>query len=282
MNTGPTASSPGGGYSRFSQCVPIVENEHLSGDIYLHHIRFPEVANSALPGQFVEVKVSEDNDPLLPRPFSVNHVDRDRGSFAILYEAVGQFTRQIARKEVGDQLRITGPLGKPYPLEPEICDEVVFVAGGLGIASFLHAARTLRERDDGRRLRLFYGARSADAIVQVAEYRELGVDCEISTDDGSLGRKGLVTALLQDYLRSGPDRPGIYACGPAPMLKATAGIAGAARARCFLSLETYMVCGMGVCVGCTIKMRTGDGDDDFEYQRACVDGPVVDAERLIW
>lgn len=270
------------GASKFSRRVAIAGTQHLGGAIHLLRVRFPEIAASALPGQFVEAKASEGSDPLLPRPFSVNQVDAHRQTFAFLYEALGCSTRQMAQKAAGDELLVTGPLGKPYPLEPDVCDEVVFVAGGLGIASFLFAAQTLKERGDPRPVRLLYGARSAESIVLTGEFERLGVRCEVATDDGSLGEKGLVTGLLERYLASDPRNPALYVCGPAPMLKAAAGIAEARGARCFLSLETYMGCGMGVCVGCTIKMKTGDGPDDFEYQRACVDGPVVDAARLIW
>ncbi len=266
----------------FSRRCRIAETERLSGQIYLHHLECPEVADSALPGQFVEVRVADCSDPFLRRPFSVNHVDRESGRFAILYEAIGHFTLQISAKRPGDYLDVLGPLGRPYPLGVEEGGEVVFVAGGLGIASFLLAARALREEGDTRPVRLFYGARTREAIVQLREFREAGVECEVATDDGSAGYHGLVTGLLERYLSSSPDRPVLYVCGPTPMLRAVSGMAARHGAKCYLSLETYMGCGIGTCMGCAIKMRTGDGPDDFEFQRACVEGPVVDASRLIW
>lgn len=268
--------------TKFARRCHIADTEHLAGSIYLHHIDFPEIAETALPGQFVEVRATEGLDPLLPRPFSVNHVDRTAGTFAILYEAVGKFTKQISSKRPGDELEVLGPLGQQYPLGPDEGDEIVLVAGGLGVASFLHTARTLRERGDTRPIRLLYGGRSKHAIVQTDDFEKAGVRCEIATDDGSLGERALVTHLLLRYLEGKPTRPVLYVCGPTPMMKAVADIAAVERVRCYLSLETYMACGIGTCVGCTIKMRTGDGEDDFEFQRACVDGPAVDAARLIW
>jgi len=266
----------------FSRRCRIARTERLAGDIYLHHVEFPEIALSALPGQFVEIRVADSGDPFLRRPFSVNHVDREAGTVAILYEAIGHFTRQISSRGPGDWLDLLGPLGRPYPLGPEEGGEVVFVAGGLGIASFLLAARYLREREETRPVRLLYGARSRDAIVQIADFEEAGVRCEVATDDGSAGCRGLVTDLLERYLSSSPPRPVLYACGPSPMLRAVSEMAARFGARCYLSLETYMGCGIGTCMGCAIKIRTGDGPDDFEFQRACVEGPVVDAARLIW
>ncbi len=269
-------------FNKFARKAPITRTEHLAGDIYLHHIHFPEIAETAWPGQFVEVKVSDDLDPLLPRPFSVNQVDRSKGEFAILYEAVGQFTKEIAGMRAGEELQILGPLGRPYPLDEREYDEIVLVAGGLGIASFYHAAWTLRQAGDPRPVRLFYGARNRNAVVQVEQYEALGVQVEVATDDGSMGEKALVTSPLIRYLQSGPSRPALYVCGPTPMMKAVADIARIEKVKCYLSLETYMACGIGTCVGCAIKLRTGDDPDDFVYARACVEGPVVDAESLIW
>lgn len=269
-------------FTKFSRRVPIVRTEHLAGQTFQHHVHFPEIANAAQPGQFVEVKVKDDHDPLLPRPFSVNQVDRENGTFAILYEAVGHFTKEIAAMGVGEELQITGPMGKPYPLGADECDEIVFVAGGLGIASFYHAAWTLRQQNDPRPVHLFYGARNSSMIVQVEQHEALGVNWVIATDDGSMGEQGLVTAILSRYLQDKPANPALYVCGPAPMMKAVASIAEHEQVKCYLSLETYMGCGMGTCVGCTIKLKTGDGPEDFEYGRACTDGPVIDAAKLIW
>lgn len=266
----------------FSRRCLIAQTEHLGGQIYLHHIEFPEVAETARPGQFVEVRTRDSTDPFLRRPFSVNHVDRESGTFGVLYQAVGHFTKQIARRKPGDTLEVAGPLGRPYPLGPEEGDEIVFVAGGVGIASFLLAACMLRETGDGRPVRLFYGARDSQAIVQVDDFRAAGVECTVATEDGSLGETGFVTAPLERYLAARPPRPVLYVCGPTPMLRAVADMAARHDAKCYLSLETYMGCGIGTCMGCAIKMRTGDGPEDFEYQRACVEGPVVDAARLIW
>jgi dihydroorotate dehydrogenase electron transfer subunit len=266
----------------FSRRCRIAETERLSGEIHLHHLECPEIAENALPGQFVEIRVADSNDPFLRRPFSINHVDREAGTFAILYEAIGHFTRQISAKRPGDRLDVLGPLGRPYPLGVEEGGEVVFVAGGLGIASFLLAAQHLRQKGENRPVHLLYGARSRDAIVQIREFEEAGVRCEVATDDGSGGHHGLVTDLLECYLSASPDRPVMYVCGPTPMLKAVSAMAARFGVKCYLSLETYMGCGIGTCMGCAIKMRTGDGPDDFEFQRACVEGPVVDAARLIW
>jgi len=276
------ACQRGGGFSRFSRICRIAGTQRLSDRVFLHNIRFPDIAETAQPGQFVEVASAVSCEPLLARPFSVNQVDRQAGTFAILFEAVGRFTRRIAAYSAGDELLVTGPLGRPYPLGADEGGETVFVAGGLGIASLLHAARTLHQQKDPRPAHLLYGARNREAVVQMADYAAAGVDCRLITDDGSAGEKGLVTDLLARYLDGAPARPVLYVCGPAPMLRAVSAMAAERGVRCYLSLETYMGCGMGTCMGCTIKVRTGDGPDDWEYQRACSEGPVVDSRRLIW
>lgn len=268
--------------TRFSRDAEIIRTEHLSGKIYVHHIAFPEVAGLGLPGQFVEVRSLETVDPLLPRPFSINQVDSSAGTFAILYEAKGTFTRQIAACSPGDRVHITGPLGKPYPLGPDEGDEIVFVAGGIGIASFLFTANWLCAAGETRPVRLLYGARNAEALVQLEDFRRAGVDCQVATDDGSAGHPGLVTSLIQQYLTQVTGKAAFIVCGPTPMMKAAADIIQPTRHNVYLSLETYMGCGVGTCMGCAIKMKTGDAPEDFEYQRACIDGPVVDARRLVW
>ncbi len=277
-----TGSGKQSGINKFWQRCQITETQEIGAGIFLHHIHFPRVAHAAKAGQFVEVKAVDSYDPLLPRPFSINHVDRELGTFAILYEARGHFTKQISCKKPGDELAVLGPLGTPYPLNAAECDEVLLVAGGLGIASFLLAARMLKERKSRCPVRLFYGARSSEAVVQVPEFQRLGVECHITTDDGSLGEKGLAINPLKRYLDSNPPNTVIYACGPEPMLRAVSALAEQKGVRCYLSLETYMSCGIGVCMGCAIKLRSDTGANEWEYRRACVEGPVVDASRLIW
>jgi dihydroorotate dehydrogenase electron transfer subunit len=135
---------------------------------------------------------------------------------------------------------------------------------------------------DGRRPLLLFGCRSSEELPGASATRALGVETLISTDDGSEGRRGLVTDLLDAMLReSGAADKILCVCGPTPMMRAAAAVARRHNARCHLSLESSMACGFGVCVGCVVGVRR-EGSGDVAYRRTCVDGPVMDASEIVW
>ncbi|MEZ6036253.1 MAG: dihydroorotate dehydrogenase electron transfer subunit [Planctomycetota bacterium] len=227
------------------------------------------------PGQFYMVRTAERWPVQLPRPFSIYERAGDGSWGSFLVKPVGPGSRALCDLEAGEGLVVTGPLGLPFPddIEDPIC-----VAGGVGLAPFLLLAQQAHAA--GRPLRLLFGGRTREALSGIDDFASIA-RVFASTDDGSHGFAGRVTALLDDLLQKGEVKPGetVFCCGPDPMMHATAALCEARGLRCFLSLETYMACGYGVCNGCTVEVQ-GERFGDWPYSRTCVEGPVYEACEL--
>jgi len=235
---------------------------------------------AAQPGQFVMIRVTDAAEPLLRRPFSLLGLIREAGGLAgieILFKVVGKGTRRLSRCRVGDHLAVLGPLGNAF-LVPDNCNQLILVAGGVGVPPIRFLAQSLLEREGGlNRCVVFIGGRSQDDLVCISEFDLPGFLLDVSTDDGSRGRHGLVTQSLERTLDSALADL-ICACGPPAMLKAVAAIANHRQIPCQVSIEAMMACGMGACLGCAVETTDGDG----HYRHVCVDGPVFDAARIKW
>ncbi|MBI3843597.1 MAG: dihydroorotate dehydrogenase electron transfer subunit [Planctomycetes bacterium] len=266
--------------------APVLYRRDLPADHFVLAFDAPEMARDFRPGQFVMVRTAEGAFPFLSRPFSVLDIERDSAGrprgVQLLIEVVGDGTRALSRCREGDLLDVLGPLGREFPVEPAVTD-AIFVAGGIGVAPFLLLARTFREqRGKATRLRLLYGARSAANLVLLDEFKKLGVEIELATDDGTRGTKGTVMPLLDWTLpRGAASTPGaqLFACGPNVMLKAVASFAAERGVPCLASLESMMACGFGTCLACVFPVHDAS-DADFHYERVCTEGPVFDTRRL--
>ncbi|MFH1665201.1 MAG: dihydroorotate dehydrogenase electron transfer subunit [Candidatus Omnitrophota bacterium] len=230
------------------------------------------------PGQFVNVKAMGDvTDPLLRIPLGVHKI-RGRG-ISLLYKAVGLGTKILSGRKQGETLDVLGPLGNGFDaaaVPAEKGARAVLVAGGHGIAPLYALAESLEAKNV--KIEFLIGVRSKDHIVCVEDLASMGAEVYIATEDGTCGYKGYVTDILKQRLRqnaTGERRTTIYACGPRPMLAAVAEIAKRGRIRAQVSLDAYMACGIGACLGCAV--RTIDG-----YKLACKDGPVFDAAKVVW
>lgn len=226
-------------------------------------------------GQFFMLRTSERWPVLLPRPFSLydRAADGSRGSF--LVKGVGPGTRALLDLEPGEELHLTGPLGRSFPSDVE---DPICVAGGVGLAPFLLLARSAAAK--GKEVRLLFGGRDRQALAGLEDFEPIA-RVRTSTDDGSHGFSGLVTALLSEQVESGEIVAGetVFCCGPDPMMHAVAKLCDQLRLRCFLSLETYMACGYGVCNGCTVEV-TGERFKGWPYSKTCMEGPVYEACEL--
>ena len=238
----------------------------------------------------------------------------------VVYFVKGKFTSRLCQMLPGQLLEVWGPLGNGFdpallhhaaaaaeretggqarhaaasaeggrrPAVP--IDWWILVAGGIGQTPFLALAQELLGKkqygDPPRRppsalhVTLCYGARSAKFLAGLEDFRRLGVDVRLATDDGSLGHHGLVTDQVQAVLKEHHGRPRIVACGPEPMMAATARLAQESRVPCLVSLETPMACGIGICFSCVAPIRQPDGS--WDYKRTCVEGPVFDAQQVAW
>jgi len=202
---------------------------------------------------------------LLRRPFSINDIRGDK--VEILYEVKGSGTELLSKMSAKDTLDIIGPLGKGFDIDPSQRHHLL-VAGGMGIAPMGFLGRRLKNLK--LKHELLYGCRSSSELIQP----DIKM-CSMSSDDGSCGKKGLVTSLLLDKL-SGCQDPVVYACGPWPMLKAVSRICQNKNTPCQVSLESFMACGVGACQGCVV--RGSDGN----YLSVCDQGPVFDSRQIDW
>ena len=234
----------------------IVSNEAIAARTYRMVLKGE--TEDIRPGQFAEIAVP---GCYLRRPISVCDVKADE--LTLVYKTVGKGTALMTQIRQGEQLDILTCLGNGYDLT-KAGDEVLLVGGGVGVPPLVYAAKQLREA--GKNVHAVLGFNTADEMFAADWLAAAGCRVDVCTMDGSYGTKGVVTDLLET------DEPFYYACGPLPMLKALVGKIGTKGQ---ISMEERMGCGVGICVGCSIKTKNG-------IQRVCKDGPVFNAEELIW
>jgi len=268
---------------RYQLDVPIVAHEQLSDFEYEITVHAPQVAREASPGQFMQVLYDQTYNPFTRRPFSVYRVFPDEGTFSIVYLARGIFTYGLRNKQVGQKLSVIGPLGNWFTPDPNPHATHLMIAGGVGAPPLYFFAQRLACGEDADcKVVVVNGARTRDLLVGVEEFDQLGVDVRYTTDDGSHGQQGIVTDALMKILDS-PDGPiHVYTCGPTVMMRAVAEICMAREVPCQVSLETLMPCGLGVCMGCVVKIRDSSVGSGYQYLRSCYEGPVFPADRIIW
>lgn len=254
------------------ESTEILAHQRVTESYYLLTLRAPGIAPRVQPGQFAHLRIWSRPDALLRRPFSIYQARGD--TLSILYKVVGKGTAALARMQVGERLDALGPLGHGFELPTPDGPEPILVAGGYGMA----ALYLLAERSPRAGI-VFVGGRRRTDILCEAEFRALGWEVRPATEDGSHGVRGLVTEPLRIELQRRAANRKLYACGPTPMLQAVARLAETFGLPAELSLDEHMCCGMGVCLTCVVPVRTDGG---WEYQRACTEGPVFDARRILW
>ena len=262
-----------------------VEDIHtVSARCFVISFRCPEIAASGQAGQFVMISASQHLEPLLRRPMALYQLlreDDELVGFSLLVEAMGQGTRLMAKARPGDHFHVLGPLGKGFqvPVGAAAAGEQLLIMGGVGAAPFPFLAHTMTQQHD-LAVRAFIGGRTATDLLCIDEFEGLGVPVELSTEDGSSGRAGLVTEPLECYLGSAETTPtAIYSCGPTAMMQAVDRIARAAGLPHQVSLEAPMACGFGVCLSCVVRLHEGTS---WSYGRICREGPVFDSQQLAW
>ena len=245
------------------------------GDFHLVRIESPDLAAGASPGQFLMVRASDGFDPLLRRPISLH--DAGAAWLEIFFRVAGRGTALLAAKKEDETVDCLGPLGKGFRLDGFGPDKTAWlVGGGRGIAPLFFLARSLLSK--GARVRVFYGGKTAAEIPLRDKFESAGIPLDCSTDDGSFGFGGFVTALLERELRAGrPD--GLFACGPDPMMERTGRLALGLGLPAQLSLEAIMGCGFGACWGCVHRIKK---DDEGTWRKICEDGPVFGADEILW
>jgi dihydroorotate dehydrogenase electron transfer subunit len=259
--------------SRLYQAT-ILSHEDAGRGFYRLELKAPEAARTAVPGQFVMLRVSENLDPLLARPFGISSVHHKR-SLAIYYRVVGKGTRMLTAVKTGQMLGLLGPLGRGFPL-PTRGVLPLLIMGGSGFPPLHYLS--LRT---GKHAHSFVGARNKECLPPAGVLKDLkaaSAGLHIVTEDGSLGKQGITTDLLESFLSKTElnSKIVIYACGPHAMLANVSRIAAAHAITCYVSMEERMACGLGACMGCSVPVKTGG------YKRACKEGPVFDSRDIEW
>ena len=239
--------------------------------VHLIWLEAPPIASIAQPGQFVMVRCGEGYEYPLRRPLSIHQLDSNgKMKLAFLLTVVGKGTRWLSQRQAGDDIDLLGPLGKGYSIEPA-SHNLLLIAGGIGIAPLRFLAQ--EALNQGCSVTLLQGALTA-AELYPRHFLPSEVEPAITTEDGTAGKKGMITELLPDFVDWADQ---IFACGPMPMYRDMAD-----RYHQLLkhkpvqiSLEVRMGCGREICYGCTVKTRSG-------LKKVCQDGPVFDLDDILW
>jgi len=250
--------------------LKILSNKQICGKYFQLVLQAKELAPRLKPGQFIHIKVTDGFEPLFRRPFSVFRARN--GKVEVFYDPVGRGTRILAAKEKGETVDVLGPLGTPFTLPGKDIKQVVFIAGGIGVAPFLLFADVLKLHKAEKIL--LYGARSREHTFPMTEFKKAGVKTFVATEDGSVGVKGRVSELFSK-ITIDPATTMIYTCGPRAMMAAVQQFTKGAGLKGEGSMEEVMACGLGACLGCSIKTTKG-------YRTVCHDGPVFALEELIF
>jgi len=274
------------------QRVTILQNERIAQSTYKVRFEAPAIARRITPGQFVMLRIAGCDDPLLGRPLALyDTVLSPAGEpigLDIVYLVLGKMTARLSTMRPGQELDVWGPLGNGFPIST--AKHLLLVAGGIGQTPFPAVAQEAlgkrvygepnRTAPRAERVTLLYGARSADYLAGIDDFQRIGIDLQISTDDGSRGHKGFVTDLLKRELSQPSPSLQILCCGPELMMERVSAISIATGVPCLVSLETPMACGIGICFSCVAKVRVAVGG--WDYKRTCVEGPVFEAEKIEW
>ena len=253
----------------------IVEKRQLSENVFGMTIEAPLIASERKAGQFIILMVDEEAGERIP--LTIADADEKAGTISIIFQTVGATTMKLSRKEVGDSLpAVLGPLGRPTDIRGangEKPGHVVCVGGGIGVAPMHPIAQALKAA--GNRVTIIMGARNKSLFVMLDEMRAIaGDDLILMTDDGSSGRKGLVTEPLKELCEAGAVDE-VIAIGPPTMMKFCALTTKPYGVKTIASLNTIMIDGTGMCGGCRVSVG---GETKF----VCVDGPEFDAHQVDW
>ncbi len=250
----------------------ITENRFISGITWLLKLKAPEIAKNAKPASFVMLRGVEDYqyDPLLRRAFAIADIQDEE--ILIFYDVYGKGTKSITDKKVGDKISVFGALGNNF--FPENYDYYVLVGGGIGFAGLSLLMKDLRRK--GKPFTAIYGVRRKEQLSMLDWIKENGFenDVIVYTEDGSYGKKGLVTQDLESIATKNLNTA-LAVCGPHGMMKAVAKLSKEIDIPCYVSLESRMACGFGICIGCVVK-----DTEKNSYVRVCYEGPVFDASKI--
>lgn len=243
----------------------VLSNKLIAENTFLLEVEFPELSEQLKPGQFFNLQVTSNSFPLLRRPFSISDVTET--SLFFMYKLVGEGTKIMSEKVKGDKINLLGPLGNSFAIDDQ-CEHAIFIGGGIGIAPFPFLIKDMKVN---QKYSVLFGVRNK------GEAHNYGMNnISYSSDNGSIGIKGNVIDLLKLKLNDvGDTNIQIFACGPNPMLRALKNYTDKLNLDCFVSMESAMACGFGICQGCPIEHKGSDN-----YQLICKDGPIFNIKDI--
>lgn len=248
----------------------IISNKSIAKDIYLLSFKSKEMVSCIKAGQFLMLKMNHFMDPILRRPFSISFIDPDNNRLFILYKIRGKVTKFMSRLKEGDHISIIGPLGNGFDI-PENISHLILLGGGIGIAPLISLIQQYKKK-----IIFIAGYKSQKEFINIKRLIDGDYPYIVATEDGSLGFMGTVVELFKNFMKDkNYSNPIVISCGPLAMLKEVAQITKEMKIPCYVSLETKMACGMGICQGCVINGRSG-------YLRVCKEGPVFNAQEICW
>ena len=258
---------------KFQENVTVLKQQCIGKDIYDMTIQTKHIAGHAKAGQFVSL-YSNDASKLLPRPISLCGIDAEAGTLRLVYRVTGEGTgtEEFSRLKAGDKIRVLGPLGNGFTVEPG--KKAFLIGGGIGIPPMLELAKSIKAAGTWEFVSVM-GYRDAQTFL-LDEFKEQG-DCYVATEDGSVGAKGNVLDAMKEYKLNADV---IYACGPTPMLRALKAYAAEQGMTCYISMEERMACGIGACLACVCNSKEKDAHSNVKNKRICKEGPVFLAEEV--
>lgn len=247
----------------------LIKKEELVSGIYKFSVEAPEIAKSAKPGQFLEIKVTKEGiEPFLRRPISIFNLDKNIVEF--IFQVKGRGTELLAKREVGENIDIMGPLGYGT-FNIQEYENVFIIGGGIGVYPLYELAKQLQGK--AKNINVYLGFRNRSLVTCEKDFENVSDKLVIATDDGSYKEKGFaINYLKEDAKLKKPDI--IFACGPLPMLRSVREYAIEENIPCQISLEERMGCGIGACLGCAVKIISGKQE---RYGHVCKEGPVFNA-----
>ena len=253
---------------KYKETAVILEQREISDQIYSLWLHADDIVREARPGQFVSV-YCRDESRLLPRPISICELDKESGRLRLVYRAVGAGTQEFSSYGPGETLELVGPLGNGFPLDKGY-EKPLLIGGGIGVPPMVELAKWL----PGDKA-IVSGYRNGDLFLKEELSRNAAL--YVATEDGSAGTKGnVLDAVRENRLEA----DAIFACGPAPMLRALKAYAAEEGIDCYLSLEERMACGIGACLACVCTSKDVDAHTNVKNKRICKDGPVFGIEEV--
>lgn len=286
---------------KFEEIAVVVDQNALGSGIYDLTLKTTNIAKAAKAGQFVSV-YSNDKSKLLPRPISLCGIDRDEDTIRLVYRVTGENTgtEEFSKLVIGDKIRIHGPLGNGFTVEPG--KKAFLIGGGIGVPPMLQLAKDINSgvvqttgavdtntqekgqteekqiNGHGKKIcdmNIIMGYRDENTFL-LDEFKEQA-DSFVATEDGSVGTKGNVIDAIKE---NGLEADVIYACGPMPMLRALKAYAMEHDMECYVSMEERMACGIGACLACVCKTKDKDAHSNVNNKRICKEGPVFNAKEV--